>query len=75
MEKHACIKITYKNKRKAWSQAAKHFTRFGIMAYPYMCKFCQRFHITTHPNCKLKKQKLPKEFIDTFNKWYGSNIL
>ncbi len=65
-----CWKRSYKTRARAWKFCLYYFTQYGFRNTPYKCKYCKLYHLTTHNN------SVPsREFIEGFNKWYGSKIL
>lgn len=71
-QKEICrSKIVFRKRKKAWDHSLRYFIRTGRYNTPYKCKVCLYFHLTSK-----KAQPTPsKEFINSFNEWFGSPIL
>ena len=64
-------KIRYKTRQRAWQGSLFYFKKLGTYATPYKCKNCKKFHLTG----KNAQPTPSKEFINEFNKWFGSEAI
>lgn len=71
-EKNICkLKIKYKTRKQAWGVSFYFFKSYGWYQSPYKCVVCKKFHLTE----KFATPEPSKEFVESFNQWFGNKIL